>query len=165
MDFKKIFNEIIKKQGSPDIQLVEGSFTADGKSYDMIVLRLWFAAILPTDANIFSSQAYDADLPENSIRSIMPPTGVDEPSEGNVQMAPREISDQIWVIENKQIPMLKSVEDWPDCGINKEALTWTGKGVHIWQRIRSDGKQGRLYLYQDGRLVGITGPVIKNERR
>jgi hypothetical protein len=163
MDYKKIFNEVIKKQGSQELR--QGRFPAGVISYDMIMLRLWFAAVMPTDANIFNARAYDTDLPENSIRSIMPPTGVDEPSEGDVQMAPREISDQIWVIEKKQIPMLKSVEDWPDCGINKEALTWTGKGVHIWQRIRSDGKQGMLYLYQDGRLAGITGPVIKNERR
>lgn len=163
MDYKKIFNEIIKKQGSPDLR--QGSFPSNGQSYDMIMLRLWFAAVMPTDANIFNARAYDTDLSINMIDSIMPPTGVDEPSEGDVQMAPREISDQIRIVENKQYPVLKSVEDWPDCGINKEALTWTGKGVHIWQRIRSDGKQGMLYLYQDSRLVGITGPVIKNERR
>lgn len=151
MNYKKIFTEIVKGQGSGKLR--KGSFN----NCDFLQLSPACAVILPTDRSIFKDNAFHPiAIPTSTLDSILPLNTITEGGPDRVQWG---ISNTIEIVDKAKYRILVPPADkYIKYAILENYLALFDPTVHIWTYARAD-RPGILYMYEATGLAGVVGPV------
>lgn len=151
MNYKKIFTEIVKGQGSGELR--KGSIN----NCDFLQFSPACAVILPTDHNIFKDNAFHPiAIPTSSLAHILPS---DTDTEGGTDRVQWGMSNTIEIVDKAKYRILVPPADkYIKYAILENYLALFDPTVHIWTYARAD-RPGILYMYEADKLVGVVGPV------